>query len=198
MTQSIPILNKQDYSQILGTAIASILAAESAAQQALAPGEGLDAADYKLRVYRNRSNPWEMFRGNPDDLSPIVNVWYDTGTFDLGSSNNSTRQKTDSRYNIDAYCYAESSADGDGHTAGDKAAVDKAEHAAMLIRNILMHDKYIYLGNQGVVWRRWVSQKTIFQPQSGGKIVEGKGLFDVRNHLPQLGAKIVPTEKVGG
>ena len=50
----------------------------------LATAGGKDPADWKLRIFTERSNPWEEWL-NIDadtDTSPVVNVWFDTSTFD--------------------------------------------------------------------------------------------------------------------
>jgi predicted ester cyclase len=41
---------------------------------------------------------------------------------------------------------------------------------------------------------QWTNTGVYFYRLSGGKIAEGEGLFDVLNHIRQLGAKVVPIE----
>ena len=41
---------------------------------------------------------------------------------------------------------------------------------------------------------QWTNTGIYFYRLAGGKIVEGQGLFDVMNHIRQLGGKIVPVE----
>lgn len=102
---------------------------------------------------------------NSEDQTPIVNVWFDSSTFDERSSNNIERQKCDGRYHIDVYGRGLSRADGAGHIAGDKEAATEAHRAVRLVRNIVMSAYYTYLNLRGVVWRRWVESITVFQPQ---------------------------------
>lgn len=171
MTYNIPLIDKQDVFEIIRDKIAQILAAEVAVQMSLAPVP----ADYKLRIYSDRINPWEPFlRVEPgDDVSPIVNVWYDTSNFgERGSSNMSTRQATTSTYNIDVYTYAESTEEVTGHTPGDEQSARNVHNAAKLIRNIIMHDKYICLEMPDDVWWRWVQSMTVFQPQSANQAIQ--------------------------
>jgi hypothetical protein len=40
-----------------------------------------------------------------------------------------------------------------------------------LVRNILMAGEYTYLALRGVVWRRWVDNISIFQPQQDSENV---------------------------
>lgn len=169
MTQVIPLIDKQDNFELVRDTIASILAVETVAQVALATAAAKpNPDDWKFYVFLERVNPWELFLA--DDLTPIVNVWFDSSTFDKSSSNVATRQKTDpSRFNIDIYAQANSTEETVGHTPGDEAAAKLAHNTTKLVRNILMHDLYKYLGLQGIVWRRWVGQITSFQPQSGGQ-----------------------------
>jgi hypothetical protein len=177
MTQSIPLIDKSDNFQIIGAAIASILATETVAQQALAVLDSQDPALYKFNVYRERINPWEAFRDGTAgaDLTPIVNVWYESSRYDKGSSNVSTRQTSDpSRYNIDVYAYAASAETVAGHDPGDKTAALLAQNICKLVRNILMHDKYKKLGLDAskTVGMRWPGSMTAFQPQSGNQPVQ--------------------------
>lgn len=169
MTQVIPLIDKQDGFELVRDTIATILATETAAQVALATAASKpNPDDWNFKVYLERINPWEAFLAG--DLTPIVNVWFDSMTFDKGKSNVATRQQTDpSRYNIDIYAQANSTEETVGHTPGDKAAALLAHNTTKLVRNILMHDKHKYLGLQGIVARRWVGQVTSFQPQSGGQ-----------------------------
>lgn len=189
MTQSIPLIDKQDGFELVRDTIAAILATETVAQVALATAQSKpNPSDWAFGVYLERINPWEAFLAG--DLTPIVNVWFDSTTFDKASSNVATRQKTDpSRFNVDIYAQAESKEETVGHTPGDEAASKLAQHVAKLVRNILMHDKYKYLGLQGIVWRRWVGQITAFQPASGtqplGKIAAVRLVLEVE-HLETI------------
>lgn len=163
------LINKQDTFEIIRDTIAQILADESANQEALATAAGEDPDEWKLRVFIERSNPWEQWLtpSTPTDKSPVVNVWYDSSTFDKASSNTIERQTTDGRFNIDCYGYGVSASDGTGHTPGDEAAALKAQQAVRLVRNILMSGQYTYLGLRGTVWQRWVQSITVSQPQQG-------------------------------
>lgn len=170
MSQAIPLIQKEDGFEQVRDAIAAILATESAAQQVLAIDAALDPEPWDFRVYSERVDPWETFRDKTDDSRPVVNIWYDSSSYEMGASNVATRQKTDpSRFNVDVYTSAVSSETVGGHTPGDEAASKRAHHVVKLARNILMHDKYKYLGLRGLVWRRWVGQITAFQPSSGNQ-----------------------------
>ena len=167
------LIDKQDNSEIVRDQIAAILATEVANQQALATADGKDPADYKLRIYIERSNPWEAFLNDQTDRSPIVNVWFDSSNFDKGASNIVERQKTEATFNIDCIGFGMSEdVPGGGHKAGDKEAALEVQRAIRLVRNILMAAEYTYLGMQGVVWQRWPQSITSFQPQIDGRQIQ--------------------------
>ena len=167
------LIDKQDTSEIVRDQIAQILADEVASQMVLAVAGGKDPEDWKLRIFTERSNPWEQFL-NPDetgfDDSPIVNVWFDSSTYDPAASNILERQKTEGVFNIDCYGYGRSKDDGGtGHEPGDKEAAFEVQRALRLVRNILMAATYTYLNLRGVVWQRWPQSITVFQPQLDGR-----------------------------
>jgi len=160
------LIDKQDSFEIVRDQIGAILTTEIASQMSLATAAGKDPQDYKLRVYTERSNPWENFQDNPDDRSPLVNVWYDNSNFSLTKSNISERQASESIYNVDCYGYGLSRDDGAaGHIPGDRDAAFEVQKALRLVRNILMAAEYTYLGLRGLVWQRWPQSVTVFQPQ---------------------------------
>ena len=163
----IPILiDKQDNFEIIRDQIAAILVAEIANQQALATAATEDPDDWKLRVYTERSNPWEEFLNDETDQSPVVNVWYSDSNFDPAGSNVIERQKTQGVFNIDCIGFGKSAdLPAGGHTPGDQEAAFEMQKALRLVRNILMAAEYTYLGMRGVVWQRWPQSVTSFQPQ---------------------------------
>jgi len=168
MSQITTLIDKQDNVELIRDEIASILAVEQQNQQALATADGQDPDLWKLRVYRERSNPWAEFQPAPespvDDVSPIVNVWFDTESFDESRSNTVRNQHATATYNIDCYGYAKSESDpGGGHKPGDREAALVSQRAARLCRNILMAGHYTYLGMRGVVWKRFPRSIETFQ-----------------------------------
>jgi len=71
------LIDKQDSFEIIRDQIAAILSTEVASQMALAIAEAKEPNDWKMRIFIERSNPWEQWLNNPtEDKSPIVNVWY--------------------------------------------------------------------------------------------------------------------------
>jgi hypothetical protein len=177
------LIDKQDTFEIVRDQIAQILADEVVSQMALATTAGKDPNDWKLRIFTERSNPWEQFL-NPDeqgfDGTPIVNVWFDNDTFDPGAGSTVERQKTEGVFNIDCYGYGRSKDDGaTGHVPGDKEAALEVQRALRLVRNILMAGEYTYLNLRGLVWQRWPQSITVFQPQ-----------LDARNVSQVVGARV--------
>lgn len=177
------LIDKEDSSEIIRDQIAQILADEVASQMTLAIDAAKDPDDWKLRIYTERSNPWEQFL-NPNDVgfdgSPLVNVWFDNETFDTGAGSTVERQKTEGVFNIDCYGYGQSKDDGGlGHIPGDKEASFEVQRAVRLVRNIIMAAEYTYLDLRGLVWQRWPQSITVFQPQ-----------LDSRNVSQVVGARI--------
>lgn len=164
------LIDKQDNFEIVRDQIAAILVLEIASQMALATAAAKDLNNWKLRIFTERSNPWEQWLNDPEsDTSPIINVWFDNSTFDKSASNISERQKTEGVFNIDCYGYGISSDNiAGGHNPGDKEAAFETHRALRLVRNILMAAEYTYLGLRGTVWSRWPQNITAFQPELNG------------------------------
>ncbi len=162
------LIDKQDSFEIIRSQIGAILATETASQQNLAVIAGEDPDKWKLRIYEERSNPWEQFLLPLDEVdpSPIVNVWYQNSTFNLSASNVMERQQAEGIFNIDCYGYAVSSDDpSGGHNPGDRESAFEVQRAVRLVRNILMAADYTYLGLRGLIGLRWPENISIFQPQ---------------------------------
>lgn len=167
------LINKRDTFEIVRDQIAAILAAEIANQMTLAEGASADPTLWKVRIFTERSQPFEQFlgaNGAPADESPICNVYYDSGSFPGDRSNTVTRQLHEAVYQLDVYGYGVSSDDPDnvdGHIAGDSKAAREAQRAVRLVRNILMASVNTYLQMQGEVWGRMPQSITMFQPKMG-------------------------------
>lgn len=170
------LIDKQDNFEIIRDKIAQILADESVNQQAIAVSEAKDPDDWKLRVYTERSNPWETWLNIDnvvdEDRSPIVNVWLDNSNYNESASDVVKRQKSETIYNIDCYGLGVSTDETVGHTPGDMQASFEAQRAIRLVRNILMASQYTYLDLRGLVWQRWPQSITSFQPQLDARNVQ--------------------------
>ena len=171
------LIDKEDNFEIVRDQIAAILTTETASQQALAKAANKKNPKlWKLRVFTERANAIEEWRDvDPTktiDESPIINVWYDNGSFPMNKGNVVERQAHDAVYNIDCYGVGFS---GDnpsgGHFLGDKEAALETQRAIRLVRNILMAADYTYLGLRRTVWRRWPQSINVFQPQIDGRPV---------------------------
>lgn len=168
------LIDKQDNFEVVRDKIGAILVTEVISQMALAVDDGKDPDLWKLRIFLERSNPWEQFLNTPvTDKSPIVNIWYDNSNFPENAGSTVDRQKTVGIFNIDCYGYGESKDDGaSGHKPGDKEAALEVQRALRLVRNILMAGTYTYLDLRGLVWQRWIQSVTAFQPQQDGTNVQ--------------------------
>ena len=167
MSQPLPLIDKNDNFEIIVDQIAAILKVEAAAQFALATTAGKpDPTLFDLRVFQDRSNPWENFPSKTNNETPIANVWFDSTNFVGAASDTVSRQKSSTVFNIDLYGYGVSSDNpAGGHIPGDAVAIEAVKRAIKIARNILMSSKYTYLELRGLVWSRWVSSITFFQPQ---------------------------------
>lgn len=172
------LIDKRDTYEIVRDKVALILAEESANQQQLATDAGKDPALWKLRVYIERTNPWEFLRTNdgaaPGDRSPVVCVWFDNSNMDARASQTIDRQQMDATINIDVYGIGvtELLAGGAGHKPGDENAALEVQRGARLVRNILMADSYVVLGLPralGLVGQRQISTIQSFQPEFGNQ-----------------------------
>ena len=167
------LIDKQDNFEIVRDQIAAILVSEVAAQMVLASAAAKNPDDWKLRIFSERSNPWEQWLNDQSDTSPIVNIWFDNTSYDEKSSNVMERQTTNGIYNIDCYGFGLSAdVPAGGHTPGDREAAFEAQRAFRLVRNILMSDQYVYLGLRGLVGQRWPQAGTSFQPQLDGRAMQ--------------------------
>ena len=181
MARITTLIDKRDTFEIIRDELAAILRVESAAQEALATSAGKDPANWKLRIFLERSNPWEEFQepsevpeGEPlPDVPPIVNVSFENLTFDMNASNTVERQKATATYNIDCYGYGVAADNPDGgHIPGDEDASLDCQRAVRLVRNVLMAGAYTYLGLRGTVWRRFIQSVTMFQPTANEQPVQ--------------------------
>jgi hypothetical protein len=164
------LIDKEDNFEIVRDQVADILALETDSQVELAKAANKKNPKlWKFRVFTERANPIEEWRdvnsSSTIDDSPIVNVWYDNGSFPMNKGNVVERQAHDAVINIDCYGVGFSADNpGGGHFLGDKGAALEAQRAVRLVRNILMAAEYTYLGMRGTVWRRWPQSITAFQP----------------------------------
>lgn len=149
--------------------VAQILATESADQMAQAQAAGDDPALWELKVYTERSHPWELYLNEaPADVgpAPVVNVWFDQDAFDMSQGNVVECQAAAGTINVDVYGWGVSADDGGtGHVNGDELAAKEAQRGARLARQILMASEYTYLGLRPLVSRRWLQARTSMQPQ---------------------------------
>lgn len=176
MSKIQKLIDKKDTFEVVRDLVAQILADESASQQALATADGKDPKDWELRVFTERSNPWDDFQKDDPDTAPIVNVWYDGSTFNLNQSNVIEQQTGECTINVDVYAYGVSEKDpSGGHFCGDEVAALESQRATRLVRNIMMSSYYTRLGiaiPQNIIGRRWLKSINPFQPVQGQQYVQ--------------------------
>ncbi|BAV81053.1 hypothetical protein [Vibrio phage CKB-S1] len=172
------LIQNRDGFEIVRDMVAQILVDESARQMQLATDAGLNAEDWRLNVFRERSAPWDLIVTNPE-YSHAVNVWFDASNVDENSADVTNRQTFIANINIDIATVAEAvDTDGDGYEPADRAASLYADRILRLCRNILMSSTYTYLNLRQIdapnvaVGKRWVRSMNKFQPQLDNKASE--------------------------
>lgn len=159
------LINKVDNFEVIRDQIAGILAAESASQQNLAVLASIPASEYKLRVYTERANPFDVWLNDQVDKSPVINVRFSDATFPGNSGDVVERQKAVGTFVIDCFGLGVATETVDGHIPRDQLAANESHRAARLVRNILMASEYTFLGLRGLVWCRWPQSITSEQIQ---------------------------------
>ena len=168
------LIDKQDTFEIVRDRIAQIIVDESANQVALATTAGKsDPTQWDLRVFTERAEPWEQVQrdqeANRVSDVPIVNVWFESLTFDERKSNVVSRQQGPGTFSIDVYGFGRSIETVEGHNPGDSVASLKMQQGVRLVRNILMSGYYVTLGwdlPQTTVGQRFIRSIAAFQPNA--------------------------------
>lgn len=174
------LIETPDNRELVRDQIAAILKVEADSQRALAQAAGKDPELWRLRVYSEKAEPWAAF--SDSKKSPIINVWVENSTADKAGSDPVNHSKWQTTYHIDCYGFGVTQGTDQGHDAADKMAVFEAERALRQCRNILASSYYTYLGfpqgaflpqgQKQVVWGRWISNITSFQPPQSERPVE--------------------------
>ena len=166
------LIDKNDTFEVVRDQIALILKTNVAEQMIRATAASKDPKLWDLQIFSERANPFEEFlQETPASTVPLVNIWYDTQSFDRRKGNVTNRQQSDTTFNIEVYGYGVSASKGTGHTAGDKSSSLEAQRGVRLVRNILMADINTYLqlprGNVegGGFSGRWIDNIQSFQPE---------------------------------
>ena len=190
------LIDKQDASEVVRDRIGELLILNFAEQAQLATAAGEDPNLFAARVFLERANPFEEWLNDPapgEARRPIVNIMYDSSSYDEAGSNTVERQKATHTYNIDCYGYAVSAdVDGGGHLPGDLLATLAVQRCMRLVRNILMAGENTYLQLRGTVWKRWPQSISMFQPALDGRTVQQviacRMAFDVtcNEYAPQV------------
>lgn len=159
-------------------AVAAILALESENQATLADAAGENPADWQLRVFVERSDPWsDWLDPEADDIdpTPVANVWVDSENFNKTGSDVG-QQRGRATINVDLFAIGFARDNYEGQIASDREASFNVQRAARVVRRILMHAAYQYLGaTRGasqVVLGRFVSDVQFFQPPGDVRAIQ--------------------------
>lgn len=158
------LIDNADNFEVVRDQIAAILVIERDDQKAQAAAAGKDPALWDFKVFEERSNPWGDYLDEGADLTPIVNVWFDSDSFVEAATTRSQTQKCNAFYNIDITAAARRTAG----LNGDEAAAKTAQRIARIARKILMASEYTYLAlPRGTCWDRQIESRETFQPGIG-------------------------------
>lgn len=174
------LIDKFDSFELVRDQIAAILKTESIGQQQLAQAAGKDQDLWKLRVFTERSAPWQAFKEDgPDFQPPIINVWFENATPTKPSSNVISHQEMLGTFHVDCYGFGTDQRTGSGQRSADDLAAREAHRSLRLVRNILMSGYYTLLGFptqaeftreqqaagvRQIVMSRFPGSTTVFQP----------------------------------
>lgn len=168
LTTLTALIENLDGFELIRQQIGALLVIERDNQKALATEQSKDPKQWDFKVYEERSTAYEGALNKPFDLTPVVNVWFDSDTFDEKSSTRAEKQKCIGSYNIDVCGFAKAVGTAEGHMPADKAAALEAHRAARLVRNILMSSVNTYLQlPRGTAWDRRVQSRQSYQPNQG-------------------------------
>ena len=157
----------------LREAIAAILKVESENQVQLKrlAGKQKESDEWRLRVFTNRSSPWEQFSDAPqderfvDDRSPLVHVGFSTDTVFGNRGDLIKTQVTSATFWLDCYGCGAPRGTGGGHIPGDYSAWQESSRACRNVRRILMSAHYLHLGMRGIVGKRtWSGRERLDVP----------------------------------
>lgn len=158
------LITQPDGFEVVRDQIAAILVLERDDQMAQAQAQSLDPEQWNFKVFTERSNPWGDYLNEGADLTPIVNVWFDSDSFSDSASVRSAYQKCNGFFNIDIVAPGTRTA----NMTGDEDAARTAMRVARIARNILMASNYTYLGlPRGTAWDRKIESREAFQPPIG-------------------------------
>lgn len=145
------LIDSLDNSEIVRDQIAAILALEKANQMVLASAAAKDPTLWDFDVFTERFHPWGAYVGDDGHLQkPIVNVTCTSSDISSKGSNSSGRYKTTTTYYVDCYAPGVSSSTA----SADEEAARNSQRIARIVRNILSASTYTYLGLEGLVWQR--------------------------------------------
>ncbi len=163
------LIDKQDSREIVRDKIAEILVLNRDNQVLLAIAAGkTDPQEWYFEVYTERAFPWEQFQNDDDNVTPIVNVWFETDSVETGASDPINRQQTTGKFNIDVYgrgLNRDDSVDASAQVPGDLDAALNMSRTMRMVRNIIMAEQNIYLDLQPLVSQRMPDSIQTFQPQ---------------------------------
>ena len=164
------LIDQEDSFELIRRQIGFLLVSERDNQKALARNVNKDVRLWDFKVFEERSQAWETALNEDQDgnfdLTPIINVWFDSDSSSESSSTRAETQKFTGAYNIDIYGFAQAQETAAGHDAADMLAAFACHRATRIARAILMAGENTYLQlPRGTAWDRKVQSRQSYQPR---------------------------------
>ena len=186
MAEILTLIDKQDNNEIIRDQIGAILAIEIANQRALAVTASKPNPDeYFFDVTIESTKPLEALTDadgneNGEIKKGLVNVFFESDTFDSPGSNVVDSQNVKGNFIIDCYAHKSGTIDEDNDDEtilnGDEAASREADRIARFCRNILMSGVYTYLklgrdAGLQIVQKRFIVKREKFAPEQQNPVL---------------------------
>jgi hypothetical protein len=191
MPEQIPLIEDPDGFEIVRNAIGQILVEEMASQKQQAIDKAIDPTPWDIPVFLERSHPWDVL--NAGVSSSLINVWYDNSNTE-GAKSNSVNQQSQSVFNVECIASVRTKETETGQLSGDEATQLEVHRIARVVRQLIMHPKWITLGLSNVVGRRWMGTRQAFQPNSGQLPVNNVSACRIQFYASHL--ETVPFEEL--
>lgn len=164
MAEQIPPIEDPDGFELVRNAIGQILVEEMASQRAQAIAQSIDPTPWDIPIFLERTHALDALNAGVE--IPVINVWYDNSNTE-GAKSNSANQQSQSVFNVDCIASVKTKETATGQISGDEATQYEVHRIARVARQLIMHPKWIVLGLNNVVGRRWMGTRQAFQPNSG-------------------------------
>lgn len=188
------LIEKLDNFEKCQNRIVEILSLEIYNQMQLATAAAKDPTPWDIRVFMDRSSPWEAFMEG--DLRPVVNVTFSRADMDARSSSLVNEATFDGEFLVDVFGFGVAMDTDEGFDPADYVATQNAKRAFRIVRNILLAGENTNFGIPEITQRTLVSME-LHTPSSelvsGGSVCGIRGNFRLRysEETPQVTGEVL-------